>query len=156
MFKVWGQTIDGDEFMGYTAPDSMCAYMCRGLSLETISGKQQLLEVTYHVTPKGIKSINYLHIINKMNENMNKNKIRLTESKLKQIVAESVKKVLREGENDYDPYYEELIKKEMHNLWDLSEKVPRTYRAEIYYMGNSLQAILQDIKRRYEFDNWNN
>ena len=54
------------------------------------------------------------------------------------------------------PHYEELIKKEMHNLWDLSEKVPMVYRSRIYSMGNSLQAILQKIQRNYEFDNWNN
>lgn len=83
-------------------------------------------------------------------------KIKLTESKLNQIVVESVKKVLKEGENNYDPYYDELIKKEMHNLWDLSEKVPRVYRAEIYSMGNSLQALLQEIQYKYEYDNWNN
>ena len=55
-----------------------------------------------------------------------------------------------------NPDLRELIKKEMHNLWDLSEKVPRAYRAEIYSMGNSLQALLQEIQRNYEFDNWNN
>jgi hypothetical protein len=85
-----------------------------------------------------------------------KNIIRLTESDLKKVISESVKKVLKEDENNYDPYYEELIKKEMHNLWDLSEKVPRAYRAEIYSMGNSLQALLQEIQRNYESDNWNN
>ena len=36
------------------------------------------------------------------NENMKKNKIRITESKLKQIVDESVKKVLNEVESDDD------------------------------------------------------
>lgn len=85
-----------------------------------------------------------------------KNIIRLTESDLKKVISESVKKVLKEGENNYDPHYEELIKREMHNLWDLSEKVPMVYRAEIYSMGNSLQALLQEIQRNYEFDNWNN
>lgn len=85
-----------------------------------------------------------------------KNIIRLTESALKKVISESVKKMLKEGENNYDPHYAELIKKEMHNLWDLSEKVPRAYRAEIYSMGNSLQALLQEIQRNYEFDNWNN
>ena len=85
-----------------------------------------------------------------------KNIIRLTESDLKKVISESVKKVLKEDENNYDPYYEELIKKEMHNLWDLSEKVPMAYRAEIYSMGNSLQALLQEIQRNYESDNWNN
>lgn len=85
-----------------------------------------------------------------------KNIIKLTESALKKVISESVKKMLKEGENNYDPHYAELIKKEMHNLWDLSEKVPRAYRAEIYSMGNSLQALLQEIQRNYEFDNWNN
>ena len=85
-----------------------------------------------------------------------KNIIKLTESDLKKVISESVKKVLKEDENNYDPYYEELIKKEMHNLWDLSEKVPRAYRAEIYSIGNTLQALLQEIQRNYELDNWNN
>lgn len=84
-----------------------------------------------------------------------KNIIRLTESALKKVISESVKKMLEEDYN-YDPHYEELIKKEMHNLWDLSEKVPMVYRSRIYSMGNSLQAILQKIQRNYEFDNWNN
>lgn len=84
-----------------------------------------------------------------------KNIIKLTESDLKKVISESVKKVLEEGYN-YDPHYEELIKREMHNLWDLSEKVPMVYRSRIYSMGNSLQAILQKIQRNYEFDNWNN
>lgn len=84
-----------------------------------------------------------------------KNIIKLTESDLKKVISESVNKVLEEGYN-YDPHYEELIKKEMHNLWDLSEKVPMVYRSSIYSMGNRLQAILQKIQRNYEFDNWNN
>lgn len=88
--------------------------------------------------------------------NRNKKTIRLTETDLHNIIKESVKKVLKEGENNYDPDYEELIKREMHNLWDLSEKVPMAYRAEIYSMGNSLQALLQEIHRNYEFDKWNN
>ena len=44
----------------------------------------------------------------------------------------------------------------MHNLWELLEKVPYTYRAEIYNMGNSLQSILYDIRMKDEFNNWNN
>lgn len=85
-----------------------------------------------------------------------KNIIKLTESDLKKVISESVNKVLKEGEYNYDPHYEELIKREMHNLWDLSEKVPMVYRSSIYSMGNRLQAILQKIQRNYEFDNWNN
>jgi hypothetical protein len=85
-----------------------------------------------------------------------KNIIKLTESDLEKVISESVKKILKEGEYNYDPNYAELIKREMHNLWDLSEKVPLAYRSKIYYMGNSLQALLQKIQRNYEFDNWNN
>lgn len=88
--------------------------------------------------------------------NVKKQKIRLSESQFKNMIAESMKKVLKEGGYDYDGNYAELIKREMHNLWDLSEKVPMGYRSEIYSMGNSLQAILQDIKRNDEFDDWNN
>jgi hypothetical protein len=85
-----------------------------------------------------------------------KRTIKLTETDLKKVISESVNKVLKEGKYNYDPHYEELIKREMHNLWDLSEKVPMAYRTEIYSMGNSLQALLQKIQRNYEFDNWNN
>jgi hypothetical protein len=85
-----------------------------------------------------------------------KNIIKLTESDLEKVISESVKKILKEGEYNYDPNYAELIKREMHNLWDLSEKVPLAYRSKIYSMGNSLQALLQKIQRNYEFDNWNN
>lgn len=46
----------------------------------------------------------------------------------------------------YDANYAMLIKEEMHRLWDLSEKVPMCRRAEIYSMGNALQAMLQEIK----------
>jgi hypothetical protein len=85
-----------------------------------------------------------------------KNIIRLTESDLKKVISESVKKVLKEDENNYDPYYEELIKKEIHNLWELSEKVPMAYRTRIYFLANRLQALLQKIQRKHESDNWNN
>lgn len=80
-------------------------------------------------------------------------KIKINESKLKKIINESVKRALKE---DCAPNYDELIKHEMHNLWELSENVPYTYKAEIYNMGNSLQAIYQDIQRNKDFDNWNN
>lgn len=85
--------------------------------------------------------------------------IRLKESDLHNIIKESVNEILKEEQNDKYDYahnYAELIKHEMHNLWELSEKVPYTYRAEIYQMGNSLQSILFDIRRKDEFDNWNN
>jgi hypothetical protein len=85
--------------------------------------------------------------------------IKLTESDLHGFIKESVNKVLNEEQNniyDYAHNYAELIKHEMHNLWELSEKVPYTYRAEIYNMGNSLQSILHDIRMKDEFNNWNN
>lgn len=65
MFKVIGETTDGEQFEGYTSPNSSCAYACRGLSSEHLIRKQQLLKVTYNVTPKGRNSIHYLDFINK-------------------------------------------------------------------------------------------
>lgn len=83
-------------------------------------------------------------------------KIKLTENELKQIVAESVKKVLKENENNYDPHYEELIKHEMHRLYDLEGKVPQSFRPEIHHMVVTMEGILQDIQRGRDFDNGNN
>lgn len=95
----------------------------------------------------------------KTNKNMKKQVIRLTEDDLHRIIKESVNKILKEEQTniqDYAHNYAELIKHEMHNLWELAEKVPYTYRTEIYNMGNSLQSILYDIRMKDEFDNWNN
>lgn len=82
-------------------------------------------------------------------------KIKLTESKLKQMIAESVKKVLNEN-IDYEGNYQELIKNAMHQLYDLEGKVPYSYRPKIHGMAVSLEAMYQDIQRNHEFDNWNN
>lgn len=65
IYKVCGETLDGEEFCGYTSPNASCAYVCRGLSSEHLRRKQQYLKVTYHFTPKGIKSIDFLDFIEK-------------------------------------------------------------------------------------------
>lgn len=65
IYKVCGETLDGEEFCGYTSPNTSCAYVCRGLSSEYLRRKQQFLKVTYHFTPKGIKSIDFLDFIEK-------------------------------------------------------------------------------------------
>lgn len=57
---------------------------------------------------------------------------------------------------DYKANYEELIKNEMHRLYDLEGNVPMCYRAEIHSMVVAMEGILQDIKRNREFDDWNN
>ena len=88
---------------------------------------------------------------------MEKNTIKLNEAQLRQIVAESVKKVLNEvNENyDYDGNYEKLIRDEMHRLYDLSLKVPKCYETEIYSMVTTMQGILDEIQRNRDYDNWN-
>ena len=65
IYKVCGETLDGEEFCGYTSPNASCAYVCRGLSSEYLRRKQQHLKVTYHFTPKGIKSIDFMDFIDK-------------------------------------------------------------------------------------------
>jgi hypothetical protein len=66
------------------------------------------------------------------NENMAKNKIRLTESKLKQIVNESVKKALREGQEGV------VTENPMVNqLWN-----------ELMVLKN---GIIKDIMRKYSW-----
>ena len=88
---------------------------------------------------------------------MKKNTIKLNEAQLHQIVAESVKKVLNEtNENyDYDGNYEKLIRDEMHRLYDLSLRVPKCFEVEIYSMVTTMKSILDTIQRNREFDNWN-
>ena len=55
----------------------------------------------------------------KTNKNMSKNKIRITENELKQIVAESVKKTLNEAiSTDYRSELKQLFAKSFGNLND--------------------------------------
>ena len=61
--------------------------------------------------------------------------------------------LLKENDNDYVGNYDELIKHEMHNLYELEAKVPVSYRAKIHSMVVSLQAMWQDIQRKRDFDN---
>lgn len=54
-----------------------------------------------------------------------KNGIKLTEQDVHKIVKETIKNVLNESDiYDNDANYEQLIKNEMHNLYDLESKVP--------------------------------
>ncbi len=76
-----------------------------------------------------------------------KKKIKLTEQDIHKIVKESLKNVLNESDiYDYDANYEELIRNEMHNLYDLEGKIPYSYRQEIHSMVNTLQGILSGIR----------
>lgn len=78
-----------------------------------------------------------------------KKRIKLTEQDIYKIVKESLKDALNESEiYDYDANYEELIKNEMHNLYDLEGKVPYSYRQEIHTMVNTLQGMLSDIRMK--------
>lgn len=60
---------------------------------------------------------------NKRYKNMNrKNTIRLTESELKNIIAESVKNILKEGYDDEYDFQEELIEQIRNELFSVLEK----------------------------------
>jgi hypothetical protein len=76
-----------------------------------------------------------------------KKRIKLTEQDIHKIVKETIKNVLNESDDyDYDANYEQLIRNEMHNLYDLEGKVPYSYRQEIHSMVNTLQGILSSIR----------
>ena len=78
-----------------------------------------------------------------------KKRIKLTEQDVHKIVKETIKNVLNESDiYDYDANYEQLIKNEMHNLYDLEGKVPYSYRQEIHSMINTLQGILSSIRMK--------
>lgn len=65
----------------------------------------------------------------------------------------------KDDKYDYVGNYDELIKHEMHNLFELEAKVPVSYRAKIHSMAVSLQAMWQDIQRNRDFIDgldWNN
>ena len=83
---------------------------------------------------------------------MKKNAVKLNEQQLRQIVAESIKKVLKE---DYAGNYVQLIKEEMHRLYELEQKVPNYLQSKIHSMVISMQAMLEEAQRNDEFDNWN-
>ena len=73
--------------------------------------------------------------------------IKLTEQDVHKIVKETIKNVLSESDiYDYDANYEQLIRNEMHNLYDLEGKVPYSYRQEIHSMVSTLQGILSGIR----------
>lgn len=76
-----------------------------------------------------------------------KKRIKLTEQDIHKIVKETIKNVLNESDAyDYDANYEQLIRNEIHNLYDLEDKVPYSYRQEIHSMVNTLQGILSSIR----------
>ena len=83
---------------------------------------------------------------------MKKNVVKVNESQLRKIIAESVKKMLKE---EYDGNYLQLIKEEMHRLYELEQKVPNYLQPEIHSMVISMQAMLEEAQRNDEFDNWN-
>lgn len=76
-----------------------------------------------------------------------KKRIKLTEQDVHKIVKETIKNVLNESDvYDYDANYEQLIRNEIHNLYDLEGKVPYSYRQDIHSMVNTLQGILSSIR----------
>lgn len=80
---------------------------------------------------------------------MNNKVIKLTETDLHNIVKETISRILNESDiYDYDVNYEQLIKNEIHNLYDLEGKVPYSYRQEIHSMANTLQGILSSIRMK--------
>lgn len=81
----------------------------------------------------------------------NKQVIRLTESDLHRIVKESVSKILKE---DYVGNYDELIKDEMHRLYELEAKLPRYLQPEIHSMVVTMEGMLQEIQRNRDFDRY--
>lgn len=73
--------------------------------------------------------------------------MKITESVIKKIVKESIDKVLSESDMyDYDANYEDLIRREYHNLCDLESKVPYSKRAEIHRLASALEGMLHDIR----------
>lgn len=73
--------------------------------------------------------------------------MKITENDIRKIVKESIDKVLSEGDMyDYDANYEDLIRREYHNLCDLESKVPYSKRAEIHRLASALQGMLYDIR----------
>lgn len=76
---------------------------------------------------------------------MDKKLIKLTRQDLHNIVRESVSRVLKE---DYDANYYELIKREMHNLYDLEVRMPEYLRPQIHSMAAELEGILYDIRTK--------
>lgn len=76
---------------------------------------------------------------------------------LEEKILKQVKKALSEEVNyDYDGKWEEYVRNEVHNLYELEEKVPYSYRSAIHSAMTELEAILDAQKRNREFDNWNN
>lgn len=62
----------------------------------------------------------------KTNENMKKSTIKLSESTLRQIIAESVKKILKESANNFVPLISEDIEtlKRMYEKWQYAKYKP--------------------------------
>lgn len=76
---------------------------------------------------------------------------------LEEKILKQVKKALSEEVNyDYDGKWEEYVRNEVHNLYELEEKVPYSYRSVIHSAMTELETILDAQKRNREFDNWNN
>lgn len=76
----------------------------------------------------------------------------ISETRLKKIITESIGKIL---EGDYDANYEELMRREMHNLAELETKVPVCYRENIHNMVVEIQSLLEQIQRNRDFEDWN-
>lgn len=84
-------------------------------------------------------------------------KKRITKSQLGKLVYAQVRKLLSEEVNyDYDGKWQEYVRNEVHNLYELEKKVPYSYRSTIHSAMIDLEGILDTQKRNREFDNWNN
>lgn len=55
-------------------------------------------------------------------------------------------------ENNYVGNYDELIRSEMHRLYELESKVPQWVKMEIHSMVVTMESILQEIQRNREYE----
>lgn len=86
----------------------------------------------------------------KTNKNMKKNTIKLNESQLRQIVAESVKKVLKEG--TYATHYEPIKRTyktvaELYNMWSSVRNDNGMYTDEGQRIMSALFNVLRTIEQ---------
>lgn len=92
------------------------------------------------------------------NENIKKNKIKLTESRLKQIVAESVKKVLREGKTiNNKPFFSRAGRymkpgEELHGYHSEGNEFLRQKGYENFH--DAFGAVMRGELDKTTFDKW--
>lgn len=84
------------------------------------------------------------------NKKTNESIIKLTEQDLHAIVKNTIQNILKE---DYAGNYDELIKDEMHRLYQLELKVPQHIKPEIHNMVITMESILQNIQMNNTLNN---